>query len=93
MTTPRRRPRHLVPVYLRTRREHLRLTQQDLEKTSGVAQNTISKLESNPHARPLSQTVFALAASLGVDPARLRFGPDPEHPPIGRRASQKGVPA
>ena len=80
----------MKPVYLRTRREQLRLTQEALESSSGVAQNTISKLESNSRARPVFQTVIALAASLGVDPLRLRFGPDPQRPPASRR---KGVAA
>jgi transcriptional regulator with XRE-family HTH domain len=71
-------------VYLRSRREQLGLTQEALEQSSGIAQNTISKLESQPHARPAFSTVMALAAALGVDPTQLRFGPDPRRP-IRRR--------
>ena len=72
------------PIYLRTRREQLRLTQEDLEARSGVAQNTISKLESRPRASPAFATVVKLAGALGVNPERLRFGPDPARPPMGR---------
>ena len=64
-------------LYLRTLREQRRLTQDQLEKLSGVAQNTISKLESRPAARPVFETVMALANALGVEPTALRFGPDP----------------
>ena len=73
------------PIYLRTRREELRLTQEQLEARSGIAQNTISKLESNPEARPEFLTVMALATTLGIDPLRLRFGPDPARPRPKRR--------
>ena len=75
-------------VYLRTRREQLRLTQEDLEQKSGIAQNTISKLESRPPRRPAFATVTALATALGIDPERLRFGPDPQQrSPAPRRKS------
>jgi len=63
--------------YLRTLREQRHLTQEQLEKLSGVAQNTISKLERRPMARPVFDTVVALAHALGIDPVDLRFGPDP----------------
>jgi transcriptional regulator with XRE-family HTH domain len=71
--------------YLRTLREHRRLTQQQLERLSEVRQNTISKLEHKPHARPVFSTVVALARALGVRPEQLRFGPDPDVSPIERR--------
>lgn len=63
--------------YLRTLRERLDLTQNQLAARSRVAQNTISKLESNPHARPVFETVRLLAGALGVNAMQLRFGPDP----------------
>ena len=81
---------HSIPlvmsdVYLRTARERKELTQEALAKKSLVAQNTISKLEKNPKARPVFETVKRLARALRVDPMRLRFGPDPR--PKQRRRS------
>ncbi len=67
----------MVRYYLRTLRQRRQLTQVELERLSNVAQNTISKLESNPRARPVYDTVVALAAALHVRPDQLRFGPDP----------------
>jgi len=67
----------MKPMHLRSVRERRGLTQEQLERLSGVAQNTISKLESNPHARPVFATVVALAKALSWDPLQLRFGPDP----------------
>jgi transcriptional regulator with XRE-family HTH domain len=64
--------------YLRTLRTRRRLTQEELERLSGVAQNTISKLESNRNASPTFSTVHALARALRVSPEQLRFGPDPK---------------
>lgn len=68
------------PIYLRTLREQRCLSQVQLKALSGVAQNTISKLEGNPDSRPVFATVVALATALRVDPLRLRFGPDPRAP-------------
>lgn len=65
--------------YLRTLRIQRRLSQEDLARLSEVAQNTISKLETNAHSRPSAMTVFALARVLTVAPETLRFGPDPKH--------------
>ena len=67
----------MTRYYLKTLRQRRQLTQVALEGKSKVAQNTISKLESNPHARPVYATVVALAKALGVRPDQLRFGPDP----------------
>jgi transcriptional regulator with XRE-family HTH domain len=67
----------MKPIYLRTVREQRGLTQQQLESLAQVAQNTISRLESSPKARPVFETVVALAKALHVDPLQLRFGPDP----------------
>ena len=64
-------------VYLRTVRARRQLTQVQLERLSGLAQNTISKLETRRGARPVFATVVALARALDVDPMALRFGPDP----------------
>jgi transcriptional regulator with XRE-family HTH domain len=70
----------MVRHYLKTLRLRRQLTQWELEAlTRGrVAQNTISKLESKPHARPTFATVAALADALHVRPEQLRFGPDPK---------------
>jgi len=70
--------------YLKTLRERRHLTQEQLERLSGVAQNTISKLERRPMARPVFDTVAALARALDVDPLELRFGPDPARTPRDR---------
>ena len=67
----------MKPIYLRTIREQRGLTQEQLESLADVAQNTISRLESSPKARPVFETVVALARALHVDPVQLRFGPDP----------------
>jgi transcriptional regulator with XRE-family HTH domain len=64
-------------IYLRTVRRRRRLTQAQLAQKSGIAQNTISKLEANMNARPALATVAALAEALAVNPLALRFGPDP----------------
>lgn len=78
-------------IYLRTRRERLGLTQEELSSKSKVAQNTISKYESNPNARPVFDFVVALAVALGVaDPRQLRFGPDPRRRPIAARTRARG---
>jgi transcriptional regulator with XRE-family HTH domain len=73
--------------FLRTLRLRRHLTQKDLERLTNreVAQNTISKLESNPDAHPEFQTVVALAKALKVSPDQIRFGPDPE---IGLRQTR-----
>lgn len=77
--------------YLRTLRIRRRLSQEDLERTAEVAQNTISKLESNPNVRPTFNTVLALARALGVAPEQLRFGPDPNQPRPPRQKSSTVV--
>jgi transcriptional regulator with XRE-family HTH domain len=64
--------------YLKTLRLRRQLTQVELKRLSHVAQNTISKLESTPHARPTFETVAALAKALHVRPEQLCFGPDPK---------------
>ena len=55
---------------LRRLRKELALSQQDLERISGVAQHTISDLESGKRgARP--STIRKLANALGVEPREL----------------------
>jgi transcriptional regulator with XRE-family HTH domain len=62
--------------YIRQLRRRLRLTQEQLAERSGVAQNTISKLETTAVA-PTYAVVLAVARALRVDPQSLRFGPEP----------------
>jgi transcriptional regulator with XRE-family HTH domain len=76
----------MKPMYLRTIREQRGLTQEQLEALAKVAQNTISRLESDPKARPVFHTVVALAEALHIDPKQLRFGPDPRRRPKTRVA-------
>lgn len=70
----------MTRYYLKTLRLRRQLTQLELKALtrSQVAQNTISKLESDPHARPTFATVAALAKALHVRPEQLAFGPDPK---------------
>lgn len=71
-------------LFLRALRRSRHLTQEALGELSGVAQNTISKLET--HAMmPSFTTVVGLADALQVDPRQLRFGPEPGAPPRERR--------
>lgn len=76
----------MKPIYLRTLREQRGLTQEQLEALAHVAQNTISRLESEPKSRPVFNTVVALARALHVDPQQLRFGPDPRRGPARQKA-------
>ena len=48
-----------------------RLTQARLAERSGVAQSTVSNLESGKQSAS-DQTIFALARALRVDPLKLR---------------------
>jgi len=67
------------------------MTQKQLEKSSGIPQNTISLLETKqPPARPGFTTVIALAKALGIDPLRLRVGPDPAQ---RRRTAKAAAPS
>jgi len=70
----------MKPLYLRTVREKLELTQVTLAELAGVQQNTISKLEATRGARPAYATHTAIARALNIDPDRLTFGPDPRRP-------------
>lgn len=76
---------------LRTARERLNLTQEDLERRAGVSQNTISRLETSSHSRPAMATVKALARVLKVDPLRLEWGPDPRPKRNRRRRAPRSA--
>jgi transcriptional regulator with XRE-family HTH domain len=62
-------------MHLRTLRKRLGWTQNELRRRSKVAQNSISRLENDPTARPAMVTVLALAKAFGVDPKSIEFGP------------------
>jgi len=68
------------PVYLITLRRKAALTQAQLAALSGVSQNYISRLERSADlGEGASDLIVArLAVALGVHPARLRFGPNPQ---------------
>lgn len=55
---------------LRQLRRQRALSQQDLERMTGVVQSTISRLEANQRPARLS-TVRKLASALGVEPKEL----------------------
>jgi transcriptional regulator with XRE-family HTH domain len=57
---------------LRALRNERGLTQQQLADLSGIKQVTISSLEVSPRTNPQTETIEALAAGLGVDPAQLQ---------------------
>lgn len=67
-------------IYLRTARERAELTQSALAAKAGVDQKTISRLELDREAQPAFNTQTKIAHALGVDPASLLFGPDPNAP-------------
>jgi len=75
--------------YLRSLRERRGFTQRVLAHKTGLSQDWISRLETKPQRRPSFDIVIALAEALGVDPRRLRFGPDPT--PIRRRIKTAGT--
>jgi len=75
----------MKPYYLRKLRRQRRLTQEALAQAAGIAQNTISKLETLTTSMPSWDTVNKLAAVLKVNPRALRFGPEPGAPPRERR--------
>ena len=73
-------------VHLHTLRKRVGLTQVQLARLSGVAQNTISKLESNSDASPVFATVVKLAEALHIHPAAL---PSASIPGQGPRAHRR----
>lgn len=57
-------------------------TQVQLAELSGVAQNTISKLEISPDPNPTAKTIDALAVALRMPAHRLIFLSTPENEPV-----------
>lgn len=64
-------------MYLVSLRKRKGWTQVELRRRSGIAQNSISRLETNPRTRPTMETVRALGKALRVDPLLLQWGPPP----------------
>lgn len=62
-------------MHLITLRRRRGWTQEELCRRTKIAQNSISRLENDPHARPAMATVLALADAFGVDPRIIKFGP------------------
>jgi transcriptional regulator with XRE-family HTH domain len=62
-------------MHLRTLRRRRGWTQAELCRKTQIAQNSISRLEHDRHARPAMATVIALAKAFGVDPTSIQFGP------------------
>ena len=74
MPAPPDDPRRL---YVREWRELKALTQEDLERLSGVTQSTISQLENPQHGRKsYPSTRRKLAAALGIRPDDLFWPPE-----------------
>ena len=61
-------------ITLREARTARGLTQEQLEKISGVAQSQISLIERGGTLDPASSTLLKLANALKLDPRALRFG-------------------
>jgi transcriptional regulator with XRE-family HTH domain len=79
-------------MHLRTARKRLGMTQEDLQKKSKIAQNSISRLENDKNARPSLATVVALGKALGVDPMSIEFGP-PRTKARAKAGQAEAVPA
>ena len=62
-------------MHLRTLRKRRGWTQVELCRRSKIAQNSISRLERDRHARPSIATVVALGKAFDVDPMSIQFGP------------------
>jgi transcriptional regulator with XRE-family HTH domain len=62
-------------MHLRTLRKRRGWTQVELSRQTKIAQNSISRLERDRHARPAMATVIALAKALQVAPTSIQFGP------------------
>ncbi len=58
-------------------RRRAKLTQAELAEASGVAQQTVSRLERGEAREPTYATVRALADALGVSSDKLASNPDP----------------
>ena len=61
--------------HLRRLRQQAVLSQQQLSQNSGVARDTVSKLETG-RRKAYPKTIQSLAASLGVEPQVLISAPD-----------------
>jgi transcriptional regulator with XRE-family HTH domain len=61
-------------ITLRDARKRRGITQEQLERESGVSQAVISRIERGDVLDPASSTVMKLAAALDVDPRALVFG-------------------
>lgn len=61
--------------HLRRLRQQAVLSQQQLSQSSGVARDTVSKLETG-RRKAYPKTIQSLAASLGVEPQELIAVPD-----------------
>lgn len=77
--------------HLRQLRRQAILTQEQLAEKSGVARDTISKLETG-RRRAYPKTIQSLAASLNVEPQAIvgegRRQESHEHPPQGNKYSE-----
>jgi transcriptional regulator with XRE-family HTH domain len=62
-------------MHLRTLRKRRGWTQEQLSQRSKIAQNSISRLETDKDARPSIATVIALGKAFEVDPMSIQFGP------------------
>lgn len=61
-------------VTLKEARKRRGLTQEQLEKLSGIEQAVISRYERGAVGNPSFETVVKLADALKIDPRALRFG-------------------
>jgi transcriptional regulator with XRE-family HTH domain len=67
---PRKIGKHIGQI-VQARRKELKLTQEDLERTSGIPQGTISRIEQGGAEDIRLSTFIGLAEALGLDPASL----------------------
>ena len=73
-------------VKLRSVRERLFVTQEELAERTGMSRATISRIESGQQ-RPRISTVRKLAAALGVSPEKLIDWNGEESPETGKAAA------
>lgn len=74
-------------IYLVTERKAQGFTQVTLAKRVGCDQKTISRLETQSGVTPTFDVQYEIGKVLGVDPAALKFGPDPRVEQKPKRAS------
>jgi len=72
--TPRQPARY---VRLVTARKQAGITQAELAERTGISQSRICTLETTTGETTTARNRARLAYALGVDPALLRFGPNP----------------